>query len=55
MTDSNLVTALNNYAAYGQKIGAVVPYNVRIQFDMSFVEQKGWLFKAFEQDIQILY
>lgn len=38
MTDSNLVTALNNYAAYGQKIGAVVPYNVRIQFDMSFVE-----------------
>ena len=38
MTSSNVVTLLNNYAAYGQKIGAVVPYDIKIQFNMSFAE-----------------
>ena len=38
MTSSNVVTLLNNYAAYGQKIGAVVPYDIKIQFNMTFAE-----------------
>lgn len=38
MNSSSIVTILNNYAAYGQKLGAVVPYNVKIEFNMSFVE-----------------
>lgn len=30
MTDNKVVTILNNYAAYAQSIGAIVPYNVTI-------------------------
>lgn len=38
MTDNLAVTALNNYAAYAQSIGAIVPYNVLITVQTSFTE-----------------
>ena len=38
MTDNLAVTALNNYAAYAQSIGAIVPYNVEVTVQTSFTE-----------------
>ena len=36
MTDNALVTILNNYAAYAQSIGAIVPYNVTVTVQTTF-------------------
>lgn len=36
MTDSALVTILNNYAVYAQSLGAIVPYNVTVTVQTSF-------------------
>ena len=30
MTDNAAVTIMNNYAAYAQSIGAIVPYDVKV-------------------------
>lgn len=38
MTDNLAVTALNNYAAYAQSIGAIVPYNVQVIVKTTFTE-----------------
>lgn len=36
MTDNALVTILNNYAAYAQSIGAIVPYDVTVTVQTTF-------------------
>ncbi|MCF0130287.1 MAG: hypothetical protein HUJ71_01105 [Pseudobutyrivibrio sp.] len=36
MTDRKVVTILNNYAAYAQSIGAIVPYNIKVSVSTSF-------------------
>lgn len=38
MTDSAVVTILNNYAAYAQSIGAIVPYNIKVTVNTTFTE-----------------
>lgn len=38
MTDNAVVTILNNYAAYAQSIGAIVPYNVKVTVSTTFTE-----------------
>lgn len=38
MTDNVAVTALNNYAAYAQDIGAIVPYNITVTVKTTFTE-----------------
>lgn len=38
MTDNNLVTIINNYAAYAQDIGAIVPYNIKVTVQTTFTE-----------------
>ena len=38
MTDSAVVTILNNYAAYAQSIGAIVPYNIKVTVNATFTE-----------------
>ena len=40
MTDNALVTILNNYAAYAQSIGAIVPYNVTVTVQTTFQQEK---------------
>ena len=42
MTDNALVTILNNYAAYAQSIGAIVPYNVTVTVQTTFQEEKNY-------------
>ena len=37
MTD-NIVTALNNYAAYAQDIGVIVPYGITVTVRITFTE-----------------
>lgn len=36
MTDADVVTVLNNYAAYAQSLGAIVPYNVQVTVQTTF-------------------
>ena len=36
MTDNTLVTILNNYAASGQSLGAVVPYDIKVVVKYTF-------------------
>ncbi|MCQ2525006.1 MAG: hypothetical protein MJ123_11770 [Lachnospiraceae bacterium] len=36
MTDSKIVTILNNYAAYAQKIGAIVPFNITVTTETTY-------------------
>lgn len=38
MTDNVVVTALNNYAAYAQDIGAIVPYGITVTVRITFTE-----------------
>ena len=38
MTDNAAVTALNNYAAYAQDIGAIVPYDITVTVKTTFTE-----------------
>lgn len=38
MTDNIVVTALNNYAAYAQDIGAIVPYDITVTIRTTFTE-----------------
>lgn len=38
MTDNVVVTALNNYAAYAQDIGAIVPYDITVTVKTTFTE-----------------
>lgn len=38
MTNNPAVTILNNYAAHAQSIGAIVPYNISISVETSFVQ-----------------
>ena len=43
MTDNALVTILNNYAAYAQSIGAIVPYDVIVTVKTTFQKSNGVL------------
>ena len=36
MTSSDIVTIVNNYAAYAQENGAIVPYDIKITVEKSF-------------------
>lgn len=38
MTDNDLVTIINNYAAYAQDLGAIVPYNIKVTVQTKFTE-----------------
>lgn len=38
MTAADAVTALNNYAAYAQSIGAIVPYDITVTVSTTFTE-----------------
>lgn len=38
MTDNVVVTALNNYAAYAQDIGAIVPFDITVTVKTTFTE-----------------
>lgn len=38
MTDSNVITIINNYAAYAQNIGAIVPYDIKVTVQTTFTE-----------------
>ncbi len=38
MTDNAAVTALNNYAAYAEDIGAIVPYDITVTVKTTFTE-----------------
>lgn len=41
MTSADAVTALNNYAAYAQSIGAIVPYGIKVTVSTTFTESPG--------------
>ncbi len=38
MTDNQAVTIINNYAAYAQSQGAIVPYNISVTVSTSFTQ-----------------
>lgn len=38
MSDDLVVTAINNYAAYAQSLGAIVPYNIQVTVQTTFDE-----------------
>ena len=38
MTDSAVVTVLNNYAAYAQDLGAIVPFGITVTVETTFTE-----------------
>lgn len=38
MTSSAAVTAINNYAAYAQSLGAIVPYDIKVTVATTFTE-----------------